>query len=157
LALQIAEVPHESQRMRRGMIVWLVLVGMTVSSSLLAVYLWHESFWGYLFGTLFAALFAICLWQMSAWTVLRAWTTGFGLVCAISIALAVHWLGEANIPMTAERYTALCNDRSECYPEAGYVVFALVMGAVASFAGVFLLLLGLARGLIWMGHKLTSR
>jgi hypothetical protein len=79
------------------------------------------------------------------------------LVLAVSIAVAIHWLNEAALPMTAERYTALCNDRPECYPEAGYVVGAMVMGFVAAFAGAYLLLLGLVGGLIRLGRKLASR
>ena len=79
------------------------------------------------------------------------------LVLAVSIAVAIHWLNEAGLPMTAERYTALCNDQPECYPEAGYWAGVVLTGTIALFAGAYLLLLGLVGGLVRVGQKPTSR
>ena len=79
------------------------------------------------------------------------------LVLAISIAVAGHWLNEADLAVTPERYTALCNGQSECYPEAGYWAGAVLMGTIALFAGAYLLLLGLIQCLIRPFRWLTSR
>jgi hypothetical protein len=79
------------------------------------------------------------------------------LVLIGSIAVAIHWLNEADLAVTAERYTALCNGQAECYPEAGYLAGVVLMGTIALFAGAYLLLLGMAGGVIRLGQKLTSR
>jgi hypothetical protein len=79
------------------------------------------------------------------------------LVLAVSIAVAIHWLNEADLAVTAERYTALCKDQPECYPEARYWAGVVLMGTIALFAGAYLLLLGLIQCLIWPFRWLTSR
>ena len=79
------------------------------------------------------------------------------LVLVVCIAVAIHWSNEAALPMTAERYTALCNDQPECYPEVGYWAGLVLMGTIALFAGAYLLLLGLIQCLIWPFRWLTSR
>ena len=79
------------------------------------------------------------------------------LVLDVSIAVAIHWSNEAALPMTAERYAALCNDQPECYPEVGYWAGLVLLGTIALFAGAYLLLLGLIQCLIWPFRWLTSR
>ena len=59
--------------------------------------------------------------------------------------------------MTAERYTALCNDRPECYPEAGYGLASRAHGHSCVVRRRILLLLGLIQALIWPFRWLASR
>jgi len=74
---------------------------------------------------------------------IRPATVYAGLVFAISVAAAMYCWREANLPMTEERYSALCDNLPECYPEAGYLFGSVVAGAVAFVLGTCLLLLGL--------------
>ena len=59
---------------------------------------------------------------------------------ALSALVAIHWLNEASVPVTAERYAALCGGRPECDPQLGYIFGACIAGIVA---------LGLAIGALW--------
>ena len=62
----------------------------------------------------------------------------FALLCAAGAAAALDWWHEAQAPMTAEKYAALCGgpNTPECYPEIGYMFGALMIGTMVSGAGV---------------------
>jgi disulfide bond formation protein DsbB len=64
-------------------------------------------------------------------------TLALGVSFIGSSFLAIHWWNEAHLPMTAERYSALCNDQPECYPEVGYLLGA----AFAAWLSLFFILL----------------
>jgi len=76
---------------------------------------------------------------------IRAGTVRAGLVFAISVAAAVFCWTEAHRPMTEERYSALCNNLPECYPELAYVLGYEAACAAAFVVGTYLLGLGLIR------------
>jgi O-antigen ligase len=61
-------------------------------------------------------------------------------IFATSVVLVFHWWPEAHKAMSAERYTALCGERSECYPELLFAFGAIAAAFVALFSGFSLLL-----------------
>jgi hypothetical protein len=76
--------------------------------------------------------------EMKVWLVLLG-------VSVLSALVAVHWWHKAFLPMTTERYAALCDNRPECYPEWGYLLGAF-------WAGVFAVCLALGlviTGVLW--------
>jgi hypothetical protein len=85
------------------------------------------------------------------WGCLPTFSIFLGVVIAGSIPLAIHWQTESLLPITAERYKALCNDVPECDPQIGYTVGALLMFVTALIAGV---LLALTLGVIWLRRRL---
>jgi hypothetical protein len=67
----------------------------------------------------------------------------FWLLLVASAAMSAYWWQEANAPMTAETLARLCGDRSECYPEIGYILGAMPMGCVALATALTLVIEGL--------------
>jgi hypothetical protein len=69
------------------------------------------------------------------------------IAAAVFIASAgtsyYFWV-EANLPMTAERYARLCDNKPECYPEWGYILVVVLLFPVAATSGL-ILIIGLVR------------
>jgi hypothetical protein len=59
---------------------------------------------------------------------------------AASVVFVFFGWAEAHKAITAERYAALCGERSECYPELLFAVGAIAAAFVALFSGFSLLL-----------------
>jgi hypothetical protein len=70
---------------------------------------------------------------------MRGRTVLLWLVLITGAFISADWWREANAPMTSEKLAEMCGDRSECYPEIGYLLGALLMGVVAASAGVLLI------------------
>jgi len=67
----------------------------------------------------------------------------FGLLCAAGASSALGWWHEAQLPMSPEKYAALCGENTpECYPEIGYVLAALMVGTLAASAGLLTVIFG---------------
>jgi hypothetical protein len=74
------------------------------------------------------------------------------VLLATSAALAWHWWHEAHLPMTAERYALLCDNRPECYPEWGYFIGAVLAGLLTICLVLGGAVLGL-RGLLFGSRR----
>ena len=68
-----------------------------------------------------------------------------GFVFLTSLVGCLCFLHLAISPMTAERYQTWCNNEPECYPEWMFLIFAVVLGPIALFVGIWLALDLLAR------------
>jgi hypothetical protein len=60
----------------------------------------------------------------------------FLTIFVASLAAALIWRNEAYLPMSAERYAALCGNMPECYPEWGYLFGSVMMFGVALITGL---------------------
>jgi hypothetical protein len=61
------------------------------------------------------------------------------LILGLSVAMAQLSFEVAHRPMTAEWYADACGRTSECYPEIGYLLGAVVLWGVAVLIALFLL------------------
>jgi hypothetical protein len=90
-----------------------------------------------------AAAIAIVAFCLGIGLLDRVWEAGLGrlrmaratagvlILSLASLSVSLFFWYEAHVPMTEERYAALCGNRPECYPEMGDMFFSLVTAALA--------------------------